>query len=139
MELYVERLRELGANYVLPFSIRNDKGAHAYYLIHASNDSRAVVAMKDAIRSAMNSREKRLGQQTFGFETSENLGAVATQVCNYFRGQRDVPWTDKGLSITTVQGYAIRETRTLYADMMELKRLLEPNAVSKRPLKFSFP
>lgn len=139
LELYVERLRKLGGRYVLPFSIRDDRDAHVYYLIHVSQNDKALMAMKDAIRSAMRSREERIGQTTLGFATSSNIGAVATQVRENFSGRTGVRWTEKGSPAGTVQGYVIRETDALYSDMEELKLQLKPYETSARPLTYSFP
>lgn len=140
---YVELLKELGATHVLPFSVVDQDDRHHYYLVHASRHKKAFTVMKDAIRSALNRREKEPGiKQSFLFQSGADVGAAADAIDAHFAGQTNVRWQD-GKKSGTVRVYAEEDTQLLHGDMSALKaelerrgRVIEPR---QKALAYSFP
>jgi hypothetical protein len=127
---------------VTPFSVVDHDNDHIYYLVHAANHWKAVQAMKDAIRSALNTREKEPGfRQGMLFSTVTDVSNVVRQLERHFGGKGPVRWTDKTGYEHTVQGFAICETDAFYSDMDALQEELTARGyrVSKRPITYQFP
>ena len=131
-ELYEDRvLRYRGAGFVLPFSVDTRGGRHKYYLLHASQHSRAFVAMKDAMHRA---RGKAGVQVELTSDT--DVGAVATAVAAHFDGQT-VRWSGDG----SVQEFALANTPLWMHERDALKaELLRRGGEARigRALAFSF-
>jgi three-Cys-motif partner protein len=143
LDLYMEVLRRNGARYVTPLSVVDHDDDHIYYLVHAAKDPKAVQAMKDAVRTAMNAREREAGrQQGMLFSTMTDIDGVVRQLARRFGGTGPVRWTDKKEYEKTVQGFAICETHALYADMDALQEALAAHGYlvsKKRPIAYEFP
>jgi three-Cys-motif partner protein len=142
LELYMDLLRRSGAAYVTPFSVVDHDDDHVYYLVHAAKGRAAVRAMKDALRSALNAREREDGRrQGMLFDTVTDIARVVSRLERRFAGQGPVRWTDKKGYENTVQGFAICETDAFYADMDALQEMLAARGylVSARPFTYEFP
>lgn len=129
----------LGATYVLPMSIVDENDHHHYSLVHASKNGKAVVAMKNALYSAMNKRAEEIGLLGNFHFASPGLGRVCDQVAEHFAG-KTVRWQnrpEKG----TVKLYVLEETWALVSDLPEVKKILCDRAYesAKRPQTFTFP
>lgn len=136
---YMKIQELLGASYVLPISVVDERDHHHYSLIHASKHPKAVVAMKNALNSAMNKRAKEVGiLENFRF-ASPGLERLCEQIEEHFVGQT-VRWQDKR-ERGTVRLYALEETWALVSDLPDLKALLTArgHAIEQRPLTFHFP
>lgn len=146
VELYDQLLERMGGTKRLRFSVDTPDGRHKYYLIHASKDSRAYVAMKDAMHRA---RQKRQQESAFSqvllehIESESSIGPIADRVVQEFSG-RKVRW--QGVK-PCVQEFALAETplwrhefaalqaefaRRGYTDLNEKGR-------PQSPLSFTFP
>lgn len=143
LELYLEVLRKNGATYVTPFSVVDHDDGHVYYLVHGAKDRAAVRAMKDALRSALNARERDEGRrQGVLFGTLTDIDRVVRRLERRFGGLGPVRWTDKTGYENTVQGFAICETDTFYADLPALQEELAARGylLGKRPFTiYQFP
>jgi three-Cys-motif partner protein len=141
LDSYVAIQERLGAKYVLPMSIIDENDHHHYSLVHASKNGKAIVAMKEALNSAMNKRAKEMGPallENFYF-ASPGLSRVCDQIAQHFAGET-VRWDEKGRS-PTVRRYALEETWALVPDMYEIKSILNKRgyAFKKKPLTLRFP
>ncbi len=141
LESYMAIQQQLGAKYVLPMSIVDEDDHHHYSLVHASKSGKAIVAMKDALNSAMNKRAEEIGPRLsdeFHF-ASPGLNRVCDQIAEHFAGMT-VRWQDRP-SGGTVKTYALEETWALVADLREIKAILSDRGYesAKKPLTFKFP
>jgi hypothetical protein len=129
----------LGATYVLPMSIIDENEHHHYSLVHASKNGKAIVAMKDALNSAMNKRAAEIGLLGNFHFASPGLSRVCDQLADHFAG-KTVRWQNK-LEKGTVKLYALEETWALISDLPEIKRILCERGYesAKRPQEFTFP
>lgn len=140
LESYMAIQERLGARYVLPMSIVDENDHHHYSLVHASKNGKALVAMKEALNSAMNKRAKEIGGLLEHFHfASPGLGRVCDQIADHF-AEETVRWDDRGKP-GTIKRYALEETWALLPDMKEIQKILTDrgHAINKRPLTFSFP
>lgn len=141
LESYMAIQQRLGARYVLPMSIVDENDHHHYSLVHASKNGSAVVAMKEALNSAMNKRAQSIGPgflENFHF-ASPGLSRVCDQIAQRFAG-KNVRWQEKPAK-GTVRRYALEETWALVPDLLDVKKILIDRgyATSTKPLTFAFP
>ncbi len=140
LDSYMAIQERLGAKYVLPMSIVDENDHHHYSLVHASKNGKAIVAMKEALNSAMKKRAQEIGGllENFYF-ASPGLGRVCDQIAEHFAGET-VRWDEKG-ERGTVRRYALEETWAFVSDMQEIKRILGDReyTIKKKPLTFDFP
>ncbi|MDP9203608.1 MAG: hypothetical protein M3P26_17025, partial [Gemmatimonadota bacterium] len=140
LDSYLAIQERLGAKYVLPMSIVDENDHHHYSLVHASKSGKAIVAMKEALNSAMKKRAQEIGGlfESFHF-ASPGLGRVCDQIAEHFAGVT-VRWDEKG-ERGTVRRYALEETWALLPDMQEIKKILGDRGytIKTKPLTFEFP
>jgi three-Cys-motif partner protein len=129
----------LGATYVLPMAIIDENDHHHYSLVHASKSGKAIVAMKDALYSAMNKRAAEIGLLGNFHFASPGLSRVCDQLVDHFAG-KTVRWQNKPEK-GTVKLYALEETWALVSDLPEIKKILCERGYesAKRPQTFTFP
>ncbi len=121
LDSYMAIQERLGAKYVLPMSIVDENDHHHYSLVHASKNGKAIVAMKEALNSAMKKRALEIGGLLENFHfASPGLGRVCDQIAEHFAGET-VRWDEKG-ERGTVRRYGLEETWALVPDMQQIKK-----------------
>jgi three-Cys-motif partner protein len=143
VRLYMERLRQSGAEYVLSLPIRDSSNARVYQLVHASKAKPAVRTMKESMSAALNgsslSEEVRRTIQT---ELRLDRSKVVKEISDHFAGQT-VRWTDdknRG-EVMSVRRFLLEDTPAFPWQFDEIKQALIDAGLTaeKRPLSFRFP
>jgi three-Cys-motif partner protein len=143
VRLYMEKLRESGAKYVLSLPIRDSSNARVYQLVHASKAKPAVRTMKESMSAALNgSSLPEKVRRTIQTELQLDRSKVIKEISEHFAGQT-VRWTDdKGRGETaSVRGFLLEDTPAFPWQFEEIKQSLIGAGLTaeKRPLSFSFP
>jgi three-Cys-motif partner protein len=145
LELYLELLKDSGASYRLKFAIQTLEGRHKYWLIHASRNVSAFVAMKEAMHRTRKEREKQLGTDEAGsvslfadskvdrpaVQVDTDLLAVVAFARQHFAGQK-VQWSGKG----GVKEGVLRGTPIMPWECDALKTELDPFRVKSGVYEF---
>jgi len=129
IDLYTDLLIVSGAKRVLRFAMATGGGRHKYTLLHASKQTRAFAAMKDAIH-----RAKKKQDTSAELLTDTPLKPIIARIRERFAGTI-VRWQGETPS---VQQFAIDETNLMYHECGALKAELESFVIAKKPLTYQF-
>lgn len=140
VRMYKDFLADCGALYVLPIPIRNNANQHVYHLIHASHSASGLVAMKQAVSSALNKTDlDATAADTIRFAIRSPLRKVAGDISARFAG-RIMPWTTPNADgLPPLSEYVLAETPVFPHEMAELKELLKAFKQKGRSLVYQFP
>ena len=147
MEALVEALRGLGANYVLPFCFKDERGSRtSHHLIFATKNSRGYRIMKEIM--AKYSSERHQGVASFGycpastihpllFELNRPLDDLEGMLLDQFAGQM--------LTVQEIydrhnvgRPYTMANYKTVLLDM-EARGLIRAERAGKKRRKGTFP
>jgi three-Cys-motif partner protein len=140
VRMYKDLLADCGGRYVLPIPIRNNANQHVYHLIHASHSAMGLVAMKQAVSSALNKTDlDATAADTIRFAIRSPLKKIARDIATRFAG-RVMPWTTANADgLPPLGEYVLAETPVFPHEITELKELLKPFRQKARNLVYHFP
>ncbi|MEQ1854890.1 MAG: three-Cys-motif partner protein TcmP [Longimicrobiales bacterium] len=138
--LFMNRLRQAGAKYVISLPVRDTDNARVYQLVHASKAKAAVQAMKQAMSEALNSSSLPDGvKASIQAELHLEVGEVVREIARRFSGQ-EVLWTDgkdRGDS-ETVRRFLLEDTPAFPWQLRSVKEGLADHAYQIRARKTAF-
>lgn len=141
--LFMDRLRQAGATYVISLPIRDADNERVYQLVHASKAKPAVQAMKQAMYEALNSSVLPDDvKEAIQSELQLDVEEVVREVARHFAGQQ-VFWTeaqDRG-SANSVRRFLLEETPAFPWQLGAVKEgLIDAGyQVRSRKITFKFP
>jgi three-Cys-motif partner protein len=140
LQAYTRILRESGATHVTAIAVFDEEQQQAYSLIHAAKHPKAAVKMKEAVNAAVRTSElPNRSKECIRLSHAVPINRIVELVRDHFEG-KDANWTDKSVSGSTVQGYALAETPMMWDQAVQLKaELTRGYLLEKRPLRFRFP
>jgi three-Cys-motif partner protein len=140
--LYMQRLREAGAQYVLSLPVRDVSNARMYQLVHASKAKPAVRTMKQAMSEALNGSSLPMEvRRNIQAELQLKCSTVVKEISDHFV-RETVRWTidkDRG-EVRSVKRFLLEDTPAFPWQFEEIKQaLIEAGLkVDSRPLAFRF-
>ncbi len=142
--IYMRRLHEAGAAYVLSLPVRDATNQRQYQLVYATKSGAGLSAMKVAMDSALrNAPLPGDSVEAIRAELQGNEGAVVRELGRHFAG-REVRWTegrDRGTA-DTVKRYLLERTAVFPMQFSEVKRRLAQEGwttTKNRALYLQFP
>jgi len=141
--IFMRRLNEAGATYVLSLPVRDESNQHVYQLVYATKSAVGLRTMKEAMDSALkNAPLPQEAVATMRAELRGNEGVAAREIARHFAG-REVRWTEEANrgDADTVRRYLLEQTALFPMQFDAVKaELRDAGYVSlKRPLTFKFP
>jgi three-Cys-motif partner protein len=140
VHMYKDLLADCGARYVLPIPIRNNGNQHVYHLIHASHSASGLMAMKQAVSSALNKTDlDATAADTIRFAIRSPLRKIVGDIATRFAG-RVMPWTKPNADgLQPLGEYVLAETPVFPHEIAELKELLKRFKQKGKSLVYQFP
>lgn len=141
--IFMRRLLESGASYVLSLPVRDAANQRMYQLVYATKSAVGLRTMKEAMDSALrNAPLPDESVESMWAELRGNELAVVRELAGQFAG-REVRWTekkDRG-DADTVKRYLLEQTAIFPMQFEAVKTRLEQEGyvVTKRPLMLRFP
>ena len=142
-QIYMKRLREGGAKYVISFPVRDSRNAAVYQLVHASKSKQGLRTMKEAMSAALNgSGLPESVRAAIHFELGGNERETVGELARRFAG-RELRWTegnDRG-KVETVRKYLLEDTAIFPTQFTKIKDELVRAGyqTSAKPRIFKFP
>jgi three-Cys-motif partner protein len=142
-QIYMRRLRESGAKYVVSFPVRDSRNAAVYQLVHASKSKQGLRTMKESMSAALNgSGLPDRVRAAIHYELAGNEREIVREVAERFAG-RTLLWTqdkDRG-RVETVKKYLLEETPIFPTQFARIKEELVKAGFQTlaKPLTFAFP
>lgn len=125
--LFMARLREAGAEYVLRFPMRNEQNNQVYQLVYATKSAAGLRAMKEAMHRGLNSgRLPSVAADAIRDDLRLEVGDLVDMIRSRFAGE-EVRWTenhDRGTA-DTVKRFLLEETPAFPWQFEEVKVALE--------------
>jgi three-Cys-motif partner protein len=141
--MFMHRLLESGAAYVLSLPVRDEANQRMYQLIYATKSAVGLRTMKEAMDSALrNAPLPEESVESMWAELRGNELTVVHQLAHHFAA-REVRWTqgkDRG-EADTVKRYLLEQTEIFPMQFDSVKARLEQDGYvsAKRPLTLRFP
>ena len=141
LALFIQKLFQSGARFVLSLPMRNEQGARIYSLVYATKSEAGLLAMKDAVSSGLN---RGLLPQEVVDRIREDLTAPIEDIVQLlglkFAG-RAVSWSQEvRRAILTMTPAFNFQTDAIQARLNELGRIdLAPSGKIARPIVCRFP
>lgn len=130
VRMFIQRLVQDGAVYVLAIPMRNRDGRRVYTLVHASKSAKGFTAMKEAVSSGL--RKETLPENVRRMireDLAQPVENIAAQLRTAF-AEQVVSWTgDVG---PTVRGYVLERTGMFDFQLDELKDTLSNEGILRR-------
>jgi three-Cys-motif partner protein len=142
-QIYMRRLREGGAKYVISFPVRDSRNAAVYQLVHASKSKQGLRTMKESMHAALNgSGLPESVRESIHYELAGNEAEIVKELAVRYAG-RKLRWTldnDRG-KVETVKKYLLEDTPIFPTQFEQIKKELARAGyqTSTKPLEFTFP
>lgn len=141
-QIYLRRLREAGAKFVISFPVRDRRSSNVYQLVHGSKSKAGLRTMKESMQSALNGSSLPLEvREAISFELRGNEDAATEEIRAHFKG-KEIRWTvgnNRGDEVT-VKKYLLEETPIFPGQFETIKQALidAGQCTQRRPLTFNF-